>query len=93
MAILLERPPTKPQPIEERSAVTPIVAARDVEATSLEHWWRHLSLHDQVAALMLAIGEYGALAHGAVGAALLRFLTVRGKHAELPEAHRVLHSS
>lgn len=81
MAILLERPPTKPQQVEARPPVAPIAAAHDIEGASFEHWWRHLSVYDQAAALMLAIGEYGALAHGATWAVLLRILINRSEHA------------
>jgi hypothetical protein len=92
MAILLDRPPTKPQPLEERQPEAPPVTACDDVTEPLLRWWWHLSLHDRVAALMLAIGEYGALAHGAAWAAVLGLLTDHGKHGEQPEAHVARHA-
>jgi hypothetical protein len=95
MATVLDRPPTERQIGEERLSETPAVTAHDEEAESSLHWWQQLSAHDRIAALLLAIGEYGALAHGAAWAMLLGLLTDHGKPTEQQEvrvAHPAAHS-
>ncbi len=82
MAILLERPPTNPQPADERSLEAKILAVHALDTSSFGHWWQHGSLNDRVAAVLLACGEYGALARGAVWAALLSLIPDRGKQVQ-----------
>jgi hypothetical protein len=67
--MLLDRPPTKH--LKEQPDEAPIVIVHDLAVASFEQWWWHLSVHDQIAALLFTIGEYGALVHGIVWATLL----------------------
>jgi hypothetical protein len=84
MATSLDRPPTGRQIEAVRPSETRIVTAHADRADSLQHWWLQPSMHDRAVALLLAIGESGALTHGAAWAALLGLLTDHGKHAEQP---------
>lgn len=84
MATVLERPPTKQEPAEKTMPDEKIVAVHPVNTPSLGQLPQQHTLNDQIAALLLAIGEYGALAHGAVWAALLSLIPHQGKHLEQP---------
>jgi len=82
MATVLERPPTKPEPTETNVSQAKIIAAHALDRSSYERSSQLGALNDWIAAALLAIGEYGALAHGAVWAALLGHIPVRGTRVE-----------
>ncbi len=88
MAILLDRPPTKH--VEKQPDEASIATAHDVAVASFEQWWWRLSAHDQIAALLFAIGEYGALVHGAIWATLLGLFGDHGQDAGQSEHSRLV---
>jgi hypothetical protein len=82
MATVLERPPTKPEPAEESVSNAKIIAVHALDTSSNERSSQLGALDDRIAAALLAFGEYGALAHGMVWAALLSLIPHRGTHME-----------
>jgi hypothetical protein len=93
MATVLERPPTRPEEVVKQPPDAPeapdasIVAPLGGEAASPPYRQGQSSVHDHIAALLLGLGEWGALAHGAFWEALLGRLADHGKDAEPPAPH------
>lgn len=90
MATVLERPPTRPEEVVKQLPDVPdasIIAPSGGEAASPPYRQEQPSVHDHIAALLLGLGEWGALVHGAFWEALLGPLANHGTDAEPPAPH------
>jgi hypothetical protein len=91
MATVLDRRPMRPETLEEQLSAAPAAPVAPVGTSSGDKTTsvlpQHASVHDDIAALLLGLGEWGALVHGAVWEALLGPLANHGKDAEPPAPH------